>query len=214
MSNPFKDTIFVAGYITRGNDTAIVARSTDGGGSWSRSFVATFNSRFRKLQFLDNNIGYAVGDTGLIVSTTNGGTNWTIHNGGTRKRLNGVAFINKDTGFVVGDSGLILKTFTGGLVDISQELGSIPSDFKLHQNFPNPFNPTTKINFDLPKDGKVYLVIYDILGKEIMKTVNNEFKPAGRYTISFNGSNLASGVYFYRIVTGNFVQTKRMVLIK
>ncbi|HEY5535259.1 MAG TPA: T9SS type A sorting domain-containing protein [Ignavibacteria bacterium] len=91
---------------------------------------------------------------------------------------------------------------------------NLPKSFTLYQNYPNPFNPITKINYDLPKDSKVSLVIYDILGREIVRLVNGEFKPAGRYMIDFNGSNLSSGVYFYKIQAGDFVSVKRMVLIK
>ena len=90
----------------------------------------------------------------------------------------------------------------------------IPKYFKLHQNYPNPFNPTTKINYELPKNNQVTLVIYDILGQEIIRLVNNDFKQAGRYTVEFNGQNYASGVYFYRIEAGSFVVSKKMVLVK
>ncbi len=91
--------------------------------------------------------------------------------------------------------------------------GIIPRSFDLKQNYPNPFNPVTNIKFDLPKDIFVTIKIYDILGREV-KTLINEFKNAGSYIISFNGSELASGVYFYRIQAGSFVSVKRMVLIK
>ena len=91
---------------------------------------------------------------------------------------------------------------------------SIPVEYYLSQNYPNPFNPTTKINFDLPNDSKVSLIIYDLLGREIIKLVNNEFRTAGSYTIEFNAGSLSSGVYFYRLEAGDFVQTKRMVLVK
>ena len=90
---------------------------------------------------------------------------------------------------------------------------NIPKEFKLSQNIPNPFNPVTKINFALPKQGFVTLKIYDITGREI-KTLVNEVKQAGYYTVDFNGSSLASGVYFYMIKSGDFVMTKRMVMVK
>jgi hypothetical protein len=89
----------------------------------------------------------------------------------------------------------------------------IPKSFDLKQNYPNPFNPITNIKFDLPKDIFVTIKIYDIIGREI-KILVNEFKQAGSYLISFNGSELASGIYFYRIQAGSFVSVKRMVLIK
>lgn len=90
---------------------------------------------------------------------------------------------------------------------------SIPKQFDLSQNFPNPFNPTTTIKYTLPKNGLVTIKIYDITGREI-KTLVNEIKQTGKYSIDFNGSELASGVYFYRLQSGDFVMTKRMVLIK
>lgn len=92
------------------------------------------------------------------------------------------------------------------------EIG-IPMEFNLSQNYPNPFNPETKINFDLPVDGIVTLKIYDITGAEVATVINEAYK-AGYYTIQFNGSNLASGVYFFRLNAGNYVSTKKMILMK
>ncbi|MCB0722679.1 MAG: T9SS type A sorting domain-containing protein [Ignavibacteriae bacterium] len=100
---------------------------------------------------------------------------------------------------------------------IKKEQNSVPTEFELSQNFPNPFNPATKIQYALPHDGKVQLVIYDILGREVVKLVNNEFRTAGRYISEFNGSRLASGVYFYRIMVNegkDFNKVKKMVLVK
>jgi hypothetical protein len=89
----------------------------------------------------------------------------------------------------------------------------IPNQYSLSQNYPNPFNPETTIKYALPRDVKVLIKIYDILGREV-QTLVNEFKKAGYYEIKFNGSNFASGVYFYRIESGDFVVSKKMVLIK
>jgi len=96
-------------------------------------------------------------------------------------------------------------------------LNKIPDDFKLEQNYPNPFNPTTIIKYQLPYKAKIELKIYNILGQEIATLINQE-QNAGYHTIQFNANEirggLASGVYFYRIVAGKFVQTKKMLLIK
>lgn len=97
-----------------------------------------------------------------------------------------------------------------GVTNISNET---PDKYKLSQNYPNPFNPATKISFSIPKQGFVNMKVYDILGKEVM-TLVNEIKQAGSYDVNFNGSNFASGVYFYRIESDNFVDIKRMMLIK
>ena len=90
----------------------------------------------------------------------------------------------------------------------------VPAKFDISQNYPNPFNPTTKIDFALPVDSKVSLLIYDISGREISRLLNNEFIKANYYTVSFNGSSLSSGVYFYRILTDKYTMTKKMVLVK
>ena len=89
----------------------------------------------------------------------------------------------------------------------------IPKEFKLSQNYPNPFNPSTNISYDIPKDVFVTIKIYDISGREI-KTLVNEYIRAGRYIIGFNASGLSSGIYFCKIIAGNYIETKRMVLIK
>ncbi len=85
--------------------------------------------------------------------------------------------------------------------------------YDLSQNYPNPFNPSTTIKFQLPTDGFVTLKVYDILGNEVT-TLINEQKPKGRYELNFNASSLASGVYIYKIQTGSFISSKKMILIK
>ncbi len=89
----------------------------------------------------------------------------------------------------------------------------IPVDYSLSQNYPNPFNPSTKITYSVASLSNVILKVYDILGREVVTLVNEE-KPAGRYEVSFNASSLASGVYFYQIKAGDFVQTKKLMLLK
>lgn len=89
----------------------------------------------------------------------------------------------------------------------------VPEKFGMSQNYPNPFNPDTKINFDLPQQTVVSLKIYDIAGREI-NTLVNEKREAGFYTVTFNASSLPSGVYFYKLVTQNFSEVKRMILVK
>jgi hypothetical protein len=89
----------------------------------------------------------------------------------------------------------------------------MPELYALYQNYPNPFNPTTTIRFALSKTSFVKLVVVDVLGREIQTLVNESFQP-GTYEASFDGSQLTSGVYFYKLVTDEFNETKRMVLVK
>ncbi len=148
--------------------------------------------------------------------TSNGGTNWTQISTG----LSGVG-----AGMLVVDRGLALNMQTSGmyklnitysvLTNISETFYStnIPSSLNLHQNFPNPFNPSTKIRFDLPFSSDVNLSVYDYLGREVTQLING-MKQAGSYEIDFNASNMASGIYFYKLSTNSSVITKKMMLVK
>ena len=101
----------------------------------------------------------------------------------------------------------------GSATAVDNERDTRISSFELSQNYPNPFNPTTFIDYALPKSSFVTLKVYDILGREV-KTLVNKQMPAGHFRVQFDGSNLASGVYFYRINTGDFIQTKKLILLK
>jgi GH35 family endo-1,4-beta-xylanase len=96
---------------------------------------------------------------------------------------------------------------------IKQTAEIIPSEFKLEQNYPNPFNPTTNISYSILNATKVTLKIFDVLGREIKTLVNSEQRP-GRYTVTFDGKDLSSGIYFYKLNAGNFIATKKLMLIK
>jgi len=114
-------------------------------------------------------------------------------------------------GVIYGDTSIIISV---------EDEENIPNNFNISQNYPNPFNPTTKIKFTLPNVGdenfrplQTQLIVYDILGREI-KTVLNKLMQPGEYEIDFDATGLPSGVYFYRLSSGSFVQTKKMVLIR
>jgi hypothetical protein len=89
----------------------------------------------------------------------------------------------------------------------------IPKQFELYQNFPNPFNPATKIRYSIAKEGLVTLKIYNVIGEEVVTLVKEE-RSAGVYEINFNAASLPSGVYFYQVKAGDFIQTKKMILLK
>ena len=93
------------------------------------------------------------------------------------------------------------------------EFGQLPDRFELEQNYPNPFNPTTTISYSLGRRSHVGLKVYDILGREVQTLVNKELG-AGYHEIIFDASTLGNGVYFYRMETGNFSKTKKLILLK
>ncbi|MCB0720932.1 MAG: T9SS type A sorting domain-containing protein [Ignavibacteriae bacterium] len=107
-----------------------------------------------------------------------------------------------------GYSNIVSSMITG-----IENNSSIPDKYALYNNYPNPFNPTTKIKFDIPKSGVVRLAIYDILGRQVSTLVNNELS-AGRYEMEWNAGSYSSGIYFYRIEADGFVEVKRMTLVK
>ncbi len=99
-------------------------------------------------------------------------------------------------------------------VSVNNISSEIPEKFDLKQNFPNPFNPETKIRFDITKTSNVSLKVYDSMGREIATLINNQTAPVGTNEVTFNASNLSSGVYFYTLSSGDFKMTKKMLLMK
>ncbi len=99
------------------------------------------------------------------------------------------------------------------LLDINERKISLVDKFHLSQNYPNPFNPTTTIQYTIPKEAFVTIKVYDDLGREIA-TLLNERKAIGNYSVDFNSSNLSSGIYFYRLISGTYSATKKMILMK
>ena len=99
-----------------------------------------------------------------------------------------------------------------GATDVQEE-NNIPSEFTLEQNYPNPFNPSTSISFGLPVDSKVRLSVYNLLGEMVKEIANEEFS-AGAHTLSFNADGLTSGVYFYRLESGIFLATRKMIILQ
>ena len=114
-----------------------------------------------------------------------------------------IELVNSDDNSIEGVTGKLTN----------ESITNIPAEFALGQNYPNPFNPSTTINYDLPSSNFVTLKIYDLVGKEVATLVNEKLD-AGRYSATFNGANLASGMYFYKLAAGQFTFVRKMVLIK
>ena len=137
-------------------------------------------------------------DKGLkIVSDTSG----NVYIGGiTETASNGYDFI-------------LMKYLNGELIAVEQISSVVPEEFRLYQNYPNPFNPSTKIIFDLKKSAPVKLAVYDVLGRLVAVPVDELLK-TGTYEVTFNAELLASGIYFYELASGDFRETKKMILLK
>jgi ligand-binding sensor domain-containing protein len=147
------------------------------------------------------------------------GNNWenyTGKNSGTGYEFISTILVdnNNNKYFGSSDFGSILTLFNeNGILNIGDGVSDNKIGYYLSNNYPNPFNPTTKIEIKILMSGYTQVIVYDILGKEII-TLLNSFKQAGNYEVEFNGNNLPSGVYFYRIISGNYSETKKMVLLK
>jgi hypothetical protein len=112
-------------------------------------------------------------------------------------------------GWYVDDIGVFIYTIP---TDISGD-GDLIYTFSLEQNYPNPFNPATTVKYQIPESDLVNLKVFDVLGNEVA-TLVNEKQPAGSYEVEFSASELASGIYLYKLVSGSFVETKKMILLK
>jgi photosystem II stability/assembly factor-like uncharacterized protein len=199
--------------------------TTNGGINWTDHFYLSLGFTFYSLKFMNDDTGYCAGSNGMIYRTTNGGLWWDSTASPTDEILYSMNMVNQTTGWAVGGYGTILKTTNGGgagfPIGIEPISGVIPQNFSLHQNYPNPFNPTTKIVFQIPLSrgvsgvtGRgVSLTVFDVTGKLVRELVNSELAP-GTYEVSFDGSGLPSGVYYYRLTIGGFAETRKMVLLK
>ena len=208
------NTGFTVGY----NGT--IVKTTNGGTIWTIKNSGTTRD-FYAVEFIDSSKGWCVSSGGRTYFTQTQGEFWAEHNTGVNKTLNGIHFPETQgpgdfsqgvIGYIAGDGGTILKTTDGGLF-VNNNNNSIPDKFALHQNYPNPFNPSTTITFDLPNSGFVSLIVYDILGREVAILLKKELK-AGSYTGEWNAGDYNSGIYFYRLKAGDYVETRKMVLLK
>ncbi|MCX6162210.1 MAG: YCF48-related protein [Ignavibacteriae bacterium] len=189
----------------------VIRKTTNGGSSWFGQSSGNTNS-FRSISMLNENTGYVTREEGYMLKTTNGGNNWlSVFTGAVTPYIT-CHFINENIGWVGGYNGTIISigsTITS--IGINNEI--LPNSFMLSQNYPNPFNPTTNISYSISSPGVVSIKIYNMLGKEINEIVN-EFNAAGNYSIKFDGSDLPSGLYFYKMSVNNFTETRKMILIK
>jgi photosystem II stability/assembly factor-like uncharacterized protein len=200
----------------------MISKTSDGGTTWT----AMDTSGLSGLSLFY--IAYAKGTSGSYVITSHynvggaftaiPGTAYTIDNGYTWKQVDSLphgrpSFSSGINGWSAGMNDSVYKWVSDILVTSVEEINSIAETFTLKQNYPNPFNPNTTIQFQIPNASFVNLKVYDILGNEVAVLVNEE-KSVGSYEVEFNAAALSSGIYFYMISAGSFVETKKMILMK
>jgi photosystem II stability/assembly factor-like uncharacterized protein len=200
-----------------------VYRSTNGGTNWTPLSTATTGNSPKKLYRAGATILGIFGATGgsdAVFASTDGGTTWTSAGSGLPSFVSATDFATTPGGMVVastsgpaGYSGFGVVRATGTASGVKGSSGTLPAEFILAQNFPNPFNPTTEIRYQVPQASDVRLVVYDILGREAA-VLANERKAGGKYEVRFDATGLASGVYLYRLTAGDLVQTRKMVLVR
>ena len=194
------------------SDAGRIVKTTNGGAIWLVMNSGTTQSLFG-VKFIDALTGYACGNAGAIVRTTEGGDNWSTQTSPLNEILTDVWFTNASTGYISSWSGKILKTTNGGITLLEPISSEIPKTYSLEQNYPNPFNPVTKFKFSLPVSGNVLLKIFDVSGREVTELVNKSLQ-AGTYEVDWDASLYSSGVYFYSVQSGDYHQTRKMVLVK
>ena len=200
------------GYVV-GSDGTLLKTSNSGANWYPLSSGVT--STLYDLILLNSTTGWIVGADGVVLKSSDGGANWFQQTTNTTNSINAISIVNSLTGYVVGNGGIILKSTNGGgpPIGVKSISNEIPANYQLLQNYPNPFNPVTIIEYQIPKSSFVTLTVYDNIGNEIVKLVNTSQR-AGTYEVDFNGENLSSGIYYYRITTDDFTASRKMVLVK
>jgi photosystem II stability/assembly factor-like uncharacterized protein len=187
-------------------------RSTDNGITWEE---ITYPGPY--ICYAENSVGnifigtrsYGTG----IWRSTDFGESWEATNTGlSTLEIWSLAIDSEDYLYAGTDGKSMFKTTTSTVTSVENEK-RLPSTFYLEQNYPNPFNPSTKISWQSPVGSHQVLKVFDVLGNEVA-TLVNEYKPAGMHNIQFTINNLASGIYFYQLKAGSYIQTKKMILVK
>lgn len=201
------------GYVYVLGDYGELLRSTNYGNSFQNinNGLPTEYGFMKAIAFNSEDDVYLATGNGLYVSIDDGNSWYLLDESDISKHINVLAFNNEDRLYAGTTVSGVFRSLEL-LTNLNENFFNTKSYF-LSQNYPNPFNPTTKIKYRVPDFSLITLKVYDILGREVATLVNEE-KPAGEYEVEFGGANLPSGVYFYQLKAGNFVETKQMVLIK
>ncbi len=182
--------------------------STDNGTSWTSINNGLTGSDVYTFAVSDTNL-FAGTDRGVFLSTNNGAS-WS-NVGFANDFVHTLSVLG--TNLFAWNNGIWRRPLSEMITSVRVSSPNVPAEFTLEQNYPNPFNPETRIGFRIPGAGYVSLKVFDVLGRNVANLVNSSMSP-GNYEATFNGSNLASGTYFYRLQSGKFFQTRKLVLQK
>ncbi len=198
-----------SGYASHGTG---IFKTTNGGTTWFQ--LSTPAGGYNNVQFR-NNYGYAIAGDGKIIKSIDGGSSWIVQPTVTSNPLYALYFNSDNFVYAGGVRGNMMKTIPQELLvtPVSGNNNETPGSFYLQQNYPNPFNPVTTIKFGIVSSGNVQIKVYDAAGRTVEELVYNSFIP-GSYEVKWDASKYSSGIYFYSIVTKDFTQTKKMVLVK
>jgi hypothetical protein len=198
------------------HDNGVVGRTTDGGQTWASVASPTSTSVSGICYVPGSGIAWLSDGVDLFPYRSNdNGSSWVPQSAypvlGT---LSHISLADTGNGWIVTSLGEVLGYHPSGTTGVRPlPQPSVPGRYVLEQNYPNPFNPSTKIQFSIVHRQLTIVKVFDVLGREVA-TLVNELKEPGTYTVQFNASSLASGVYFYRLQAGNFVQTKKLLLLR
>ena len=190
-----------------------IYRTADGGDTWERASVPSNMPPLISINFVDENLGFACGGGGVVLKTTDGFI-WEQEVTPTANDLYGIAATSGNFTWAVGVGGVIIK-YGPNTVSIEDNYCShaIPDKYALSENYPNPFNASTMIQYDLPASSEVTIDIYDILGRMVVSYSRGQ-QPAGKYQFIWKADDLSTGTYFYKLTAGNYSETRKMLLLK
>jgi photosystem II stability/assembly factor-like uncharacterized protein len=185
-------------------------RSRDGGITWTHNLLGIFGKP-NALSFRTPTEGWVPHANNVMVTYDTSHT-WVVPDTLGLRQISDLVFTDSLTGFAVSDSGYFFK-WNRISTGIAQDVAATPTSIRLHQNFPNPFNPTTRISFTLSRTAFVSLKVFDLLGREVEHLVSDVQRP-GEHHVVWDARNVASGIYVVRLSAGAQTHTKKMVLIR
>jgi hypothetical protein len=195
-----------------GDSTGGIFRSSDNGTSWHA--VNTGMTNFMVDVLISNGTNLFSGNNAGVYLSTNEGGNWTNISPDSKDGPHCAYSLAVYGSYLIAGCNGVWRYPLSQLTGVDKNNGlNPPSGFVLEQNFPNPFNPATTIEYTVPKAGMVKIKVYNVLGTEVTTLVNEEKSP-GNYKVVFNAGKFASGVYFYRMHAGSFTETKKLLLLK